>query len=300
MTRTLLRLGGYQPEASVHSRALHHVAARVSERLGAAFAPAVEVDVTARGQRAAELFAMVEDGRLDGCYFASSYLVARVPSLAVFDLPFVATDRARDYAKLDGDFGVRLAADVAARTPFRVLGYWDNGFRHISNGVRPIRRPEDCRGLRIRTLDNTLHQEIFAALGFTPVFIDVKDLARAVAAGVVDAQENPLTNLVNFGLHTTHRHVSLTSHFFGIALFLVNAAWFDALAPELQVGLRAIVAEATTRQRALAAAEDKTCLDVLANAGVAVVGADAIDWPAFRAAVEPIVTREVARLAGGG
>lgn len=299
MARTLLRLGGYQPEASVHSRALHHVAASVSERLSAAFAPVVEVDVTAQGQRAAELFAMVEDGRLDGCYFASSYLASRVPSLAVFDLPFVATDRARDYAKLDGDFGVRLAADVAARTPFRVLGYWDNGFRHISNGVRPIRRPEDCRGLRIRTLDNALHQEIFAALGFTPVFIDVKDLARAVAAGVVDAQENPLTNLVNFGMHTSHRHVSLTAHFFGVALFLVNAAWFDALAGELQAGLRAIVVEASRRQRALAVAEDKRCLDVLANAGVAVVGADAIDWPAFRAAVEPVVTREVARLAGG-
>jgi TRAP-type C4-dicarboxylate transport system substrate-binding protein len=258
----------------------------------------VVIDVTAHGHRAAELFAMVEDGRLDGCYVASSYLLARVPALAVFDLPFVATDRARDYDKLDGAFGMRLAADIAARTPFRVLGYWDNGFRHVSNRLRPIRTPADCHGMTIRTLDNTLHQTVFAALGFTPVFIDVKDLPAAVAAHRVDAQENPLTNLVNFGLHATHRHVSLTAHFFGIALFLVNDHWFAALPDEQRTGLAAAVSEATKRQRQMATAEDARCLEVLAGEGVAVVTAEEIDWPAFRGAVAPIVEREVARLGG--
>ena len=233
MPKYNLRLGGYQPESSVHTRALHHLAGLALERLGGAVEPTIQVNITAQGHRAAELLTMVEDGRLDGCYFASSYLTSRVPSLSVFDLPFVATDRERDYAKLDGEFGMRLAADVAARTGYRVLGYWDNGFRHVSNRLRPIRHPDDCRGIRLRTLDNTLHQEIFAALGFQPVFLDVKDLPDAVVREVVDAQENPLTNLVNFGIHQTHRHVSLTSHFFGVALFLVNGAWFDALEPQI-------------------------------------------------------------------
>jgi TRAP-type transport system periplasmic protein len=298
MARPALRLGGYQPETSVHSRALHHVAALAGETTSGDFAPQVVIDIAAHGHRAAELFAMVEDGRLDGCYFASSYLVARVPALAVFDLPFVATDRGRDYDKLDGAFGARLAADIAARTPFRVLGYWDNGFRHVSNRLRPIRTPADCRGMTIRTLDNTLHQDVFAALGFTPVFIDVKDLPAAVAAGRIDAQENPLTNLVNFGLHASHRHVSLTAHFFGIALFLVNAHWFAALSDHQRSGLAAAVSEATARQRQMAAAEDARCLEVLEHDGVAVVAADEIDWDAFRAAVAPIVAREVSRLGG--
>lgn len=298
MTPPRLRLAGYQPETSVHSRALHHVAALAKEAKSGGFAPEVVIDITAQGYRAAELFAMVEDGRLDGCYAASSYLLARVPALAVFDLPFVATDRSRDYGKLDGTFGTRLAADIAARTPFRVLGYWDNGFRHISNRLRPIRSPADCRGMTIRTLDNTLHQDVFAALGFLPRFIDVKDLPAAVASHRIDAQENPLTNLVNYGLYATHRHVSLTAHFFGIALFLVNAGWFAALPEELRLGLRAAVGEATTRQREMAMAEDARCLELLARNGVAVVQANEIDWPAFQAAVAPIVEREVARLGG--
>lgn len=300
MPKSSLHLGGYQPESSVHTRALHHLAGLAQQRLGGALEPTVNANVTARGHRADDLLAMVEDGRLDGCYFASSYLAKRVPSLAAFDLPFVATDRQRDYAKLDGQFGLHLAADVAMRTGYRVLGYWDNGFRHISNGARPIRHPDDCRGLRLRTLDNTLHQEIFAALGFEPVFLDVKDLPDAVARRTIDAQENPLTNLVNFGLYQTHRHVSLTSHFFGVALFLVNRAWFDALAADVQAGLRAIAAETTAKQREFAMDEDARCLALIEQDGVTVVPAAEIDWPAFRAAVDPIVQREIARLGAGG
>jgi TRAP-type transport system periplasmic protein len=296
---TRLRLGGYQPESSVHSRALHHVAALAGEPQHGAFSPEIVIDVTAQGHRAGELYAMVEDGRLDGCYVASSYLLARVPALAVFDLPFVATDRARDYGKLDGAFGTRLAADIAARTSLRVLGYWDNGFRHISNRLKAIRSPADCRGMTIRTLDNTLHQDVFAALGFVPRFIDVKDLAAAVASHRIDAQENPLTNIVNYGLHVTHRHVSLTSHFFGIALFLVNAHWFAALPEGQRAGLNTAVGAATARQRQMAAAEDTRCLELIARSGVAVVEANEIDWDGFKSAVAPIVEREVARLGGG-
>jgi TRAP-type C4-dicarboxylate transport system substrate-binding protein len=144
---------------------------------------------------------------------------------------------------------------------------------------------------------SALHKEIFAALGFEPVVVDVKDLAPAVAGHTVDAQENPLTNIVNFALHRTHRHVSLTAHFFGVALVLANRAWFDALDGETQAALRAAIAEATARQREFAVAEDARCLAVLRADGVGVVAADSIDIAAFRAKLAPLVTRELDRLA---
>ena len=185
--------------------------------------------IVAAGRKAADLLSMVESGELDGCYFASSYLAARVPALGVFDQPFQAGAREAVFAGLDGDAGAALAEQVAAATAYRVLGWWDNGIRHISNAVRPIRTPADCVGLRLRTLDNAQHQAAFRRLGFQPMFIDVADLSRAVADRTVDAQENPLTNLVNFNLHAHHRHVSLTGHLLGIALLLVNRARYDAL-----------------------------------------------------------------------
>jgi TRAP-type transport system periplasmic protein len=296
-TDRTIRVGGYQGEASVHTQALRAFAEEVERNL-----PGWRVEVTANvadlGHKAADCLPMVADGRLELCYFNSSYLAERVPSLALFDIPFVLTARRDVYRKLDGALGRTLAADVAAATPYRLLDFWDNGFRHLSNRAHPIRAPQDCAGLKLRIVASPLHGQVFAALGFEPLVIDVKDLVAAVINRTVDAQENPLTNLVNFDLHRTHRHVSLTSHFFGVALVLANRAWLDGLDDRTRATLIASVARATSQQRMLAEAEDARCLALLAKDGVAVVPADAIDFAAFRTAVAPIVAREIARLPG--
>jgi TRAP-type transport system periplasmic protein len=242
-------------------------------------------DVTERGARAADLLSMVERGEVEICYFAASYLAGRVPSLGAFDAPFAVLDRARLYADLDGEWGARIAGDIERLTGYKLLGFWDNGLRHISNRLRPIRHPDDCRGLSIRTLDNATYQRVLADVGFTPLVIDVKDLVRAVETGQVDAQENPLTNTVNFGLHRTHKHLSLTSHFHGVALLLANRAWFEGLAPAVQHGVLAAAADATAAQRQWAIEEDAACLERLEAEGVSIVPAEEIDFTAFRAAV---------------
>ena len=177
-----------------------------------------------------------------------------------------------------------------------MLGFWDNGIRHVSNAIRPIRHPRDCAGLSIRTLDNRFHQAIFAALGFAPRFIDVKDLAAAVRSRSIDAQENPLTNIINFGLHETHRHVSLLGQFFGVALLLVNRRALEGWPPRVRDAVVAAAAEATRLQRELAAQEDAQCLSTLNAAGVEVVPAEAIDLPAFKQAVAAVVADTVASL----
>jgi TRAP-type transport system periplasmic protein len=288
MAGTTLRLGGYQAETSILTRSLRHLAAALAVSSGAPWQTEVIRDVTERGSRAADLLSMVEEGTIQICYFASSYLAGRVASLGVFDKPFGVVDRARIYTELDGDLGTRLAGDVARHTGYRVLGYWDNGFRHISNRLRPIRHPDDCRGMRIRTLDNAVYRQALAAMGFSPVTIDVKDLVRAVETHAVDAQENPLTNTVNFGLHRTHKHLSLTSHFWGVALLLANRAWLEALPPAMQSTLLAAADDATTAQRQWAIAEDALCLERLRQEGVAVVPAEDIDLAAFRATVREL------------
>src|SRR6476659_1072454 len=124
-----VRIGGYQAETSILTRAVRHLAASLSRIPGAGFPVEVIRDVTERGARAADLLSMVEAGSVEICYFASSYLAGRVASLGEFDKPFASVDRARIYANLDGAQGTRLADDVARNTGYRVLGYWDNGFR---------------------------------------------------------------------------------------------------------------------------------------------------------------------------
>jgi C4-dicarboxylate-binding protein DctP len=283
-----IRFAGYQPARSVHTRAARRFGEELARRLGARVEFRFVEDVTRHGRAAVELLAMTEGDELDMCYFSSSYLVARVPSLGLFDRPFRLVDRAGAYAVLDGDAGRQLARDVAAATGFQVLAFWDNGFRHISNARHAIVRPSDCRGLRLRTLHNANHQRLFRALGFEPVVIDVKDLAAAVAEHRVDAQENPLTNLLNFDLHRTHRFVTLTGHLFGVAPVLCNRARFAAWPAEVQTAVNEAMAAATSQQRSLAAEEDEICLAELLADGVDVVRADRIDRAAFVAAVANI------------
>ena len=261
----------------MHTRALHVLRERAQGRV------TITDNIAERGHMAADLLTMVASGELDGCYFASSYLAARVPALGVFDLPFQASARDDTFAALDGGLGASIAEQIARATDYRVLGFWDNGIRHISNAVRPIRNPADCAGLRLRTLDNAQHQTAFRRLGFQPMFVDPADLPRAVAEGRVDAQENPLTNMVNFGVHEHHKFVSLTGHLLGIALLLVNRTRFDALPIEIQMALVDATRETTLRQRELAATEDAACLKVLADAGVSVLPPEAINLTAFRA-----------------
>ncbi len=280
---TSIRLCGYEPATSVHTQAMQHVVAAIRRHGGRDIVVDFHENVTVSGQLASDLPTLIESGAIDLGYFSSSYLAGRVPALQQFDRPFPSPDRSVIFADLDGALGEELADAVAAATGFRVLAYWDNGLRHISNARRPIRTQADCVGLRIRTTNNAFHKSVFRALGFEPVWIDVADLAAAVELGVVDAQENPLTNMVNFGLHRHQCHVSLTGHFFGVACVLVNRATFDAWPAEIRRLVTTSIADATALQRQMAASEDARCLAILAASGCKILGPDELDMAAFKA-----------------
>lgn len=284
-----LRLAGYQGDTSILTAALR--------RLGQCLATAgqaneVQADVTATGEKAAALFASLEAGGRHVGYMASGYLSARVPELGVLDLPFSVSDRHAALAALDGAAGALLREAVARATGYEVLAFWDNGFRHISNGVRPLRTPADCRGLVIRTLDNANYRAVLAALGFTPVTTDVKDLVAAVESGAVQAQENPLTNLLGFGLWRHHPHVSLSGHLFGVLLLLCPRRWYESLEPAQREALHSAVVDATALQRRSAAAQNSEALARLRALGLAVLERDEIDLPALRAATSALAATQ--------
>ncbi len=247
---------GYQGEASVHTRALRAFAAALAPD----FEPLITPDITREGYNATDLFSRTESGATQVMHFAASYLAHRVPALELFDLPFRHDSRDALLAALDGPLGDRLKDEIATATGYLCLGFWDNGARHLTNRNRPIRTPADCAGLTIRTMNSALHQATFAALGMTPRYIDVKDYPAAVANGTVDAQENPHTNTLNFGIPAHHPFLTPTGHFQGVSLFLANRAWVDALTPARRTDLLDAAATATTAQRAFATAEDSAAL----------------------------------------
>lgn len=284
MEGQVIRMGGYQRPVSVHNRAAYVLGETLTEKTGGGVSLTLIEDVTKLDRNSLDLFDMVEGNELDMCYFTSSYLVHRVPNLAVFDLPFSIESRAKLYELLDDGLGDEIRADVERRTGFTVLGYWDNGFRHLTNRVRPIRTPADCQGLSIRTMNSFVHQEIFRSLGFQPDFIDMKDFPTAIRTEVVDAQENALTNTVNFAVHETHRFLTMTGHFCSVSLVLANAERYAAWPLDARDAFETAMREATAAQRRFAYEEDERCRPILAAADVELIDADEFDRPAFVAA----------------
>ncbi len=293
MTGMRFSFVGYQPPTSVHTRAAQVFELALKDEIGGDVDFVLENNVADSGLKAAACLSLVETGDRTFCYFASSYLADRFPEIAILDLPFMISDRVRAYQALDGDFGAAMKKIVRANSEYELLGFWDNGFRHLSNCARPIRTPGDCTGLRIRTGDSKLHQETFAALGFEPTFIDVADLAAAVKGGEVDAQDNPLANIFQFGIHQHHRYITLSGHFLGFVTVLCHRQSYEGWGSETQEAVHKAVAQATEVQRGFALAEDDRVLAELEKTDNEVIELSAGERRLFVEAVQPVIDTQL-------
>ena len=284
-------LGGYQGSGSILSASLTSL--EQSLKACELFGPiTTALDVTAQGETAGQLFQSVNLGTRQICYAASGYLTAYASDLAALDLPFTVKNREAALAALDRSAGQWLSDQLGQNSSFKVLGFWDNGFRHISNSVRSLRSPTDMQGLKIRTLDSAIYRESLNALGFTAVTTDVSELKQVLKSGEVQAQENPLTNYNNFKIYENHPYVSLTGHFFGVLLLVCNRQWFDSLSAKQQHAVDAAAARATQQQRTLAAQQDSALLTELAQRGVQIISSSDLDMGAMRSVTAHIIERE--------
>jgi TRAP-type C4-dicarboxylate transport system substrate-binding protein len=291
MNPLTLRFGGYQPPASIHNQAARRFGELLEATLGDRIAFELIGSVLDVGRPSGDLPVMVERGELSFCYMSTVRFTSWAPELQILELPFLVRDRAAVWRALDGELGARLVRRMHERTPFRVLGLWDNGFRHLTNRVRPIHTPADCRGLRIRTQTSALHGEVFRALGFEPIAADIKRFVAEIDADSFDAHDNPLTNIYTFGVHRHHRHLTLTSHFFGASFLIANAREYASWPAEVRNAVDAAAPQAIALQRRLAASEDADVLAKLDPRENDVVRLTAAEHDAFVAAVEPVVAK---------
>ena len=247
---TKIRLGGYGPPETAHSRA----AALLKDALDdQPFDVDLFWNVLDFGYQASDLMSMVESGLLTLCYFSSSYLADRVPGLEIIDLPFLFRDIDHAHNALDGPLGDELTRRTEEHTGYRVLGYWDNGFRHLSNSLHPVRTPDDCHDLRIRLQPNDVHIETFRRLGADPVPCDLADGIAMIQSGAVNAQENPLANIKTYGVHEHQRHITMSAHFYGARGLYMNKDAYDALPSDLQGAVLNAARQAIDFQRTAAA-----------------------------------------------
>ena len=188
------------------------------------------------GYKAEEILWLVESGILTFGYQSSSYLTDRVPELSLVDLPFLFRDNEHARGAMDGALGKRLVQAIESKANFRTLGWYENGFRHISNRVRPIHTPADLKNIAIRVLPSQIQARTFELLGAKPMIMDLTDAIRMIKAGEIDAQENPLTNTVTYGVHKFHRFHTLSNHFYISRPIFLHRPTFDAWPADLKKG----------------------------------------------------------------
>jgi len=296
MSQLVLKFGGYQEPASIHNQAAGRFGELLKKSLGDRIRFELIGSILKIGRGSGELVPMVESGELTFCYMSTVRFSKAAPELQLLELPFVVKDRATVFKALDGELGETARRKIDSGTKCRLLGYWDNGFRYLSNRVHPIRKPEDCRGIRIRTQMSDLHGEVFRALGFEPIKSDIKEFVEQVGGDRFQAQDNPLTNIYNFGVHNHHRYITLTAHFWGSSAFVCNAAQYLGWPKDVQDAVTAAAKEATACQRQLAAVEDSEIMKKLDPAKNEVIDLTDAERGAFRKAVQPVLDKYRERL----
>lgn len=286
-----LRVGGYAPQDATHSNALDTFAETLSRETDGRIAVDVLWNVMDEGRPATDLLDMTEGGELALCYFSTSYLGSRVPALNVLETPFLFDGLDEAHRALDGELGEALTAAVEAETGFRVLGYWDNGFRHMTNRVRPIRTPEDCRGLRVRLQPNALHEAMIEAWGGIPVGVELSEGVAMISDGRVDAQENPLANTVAYGVDRVHRFATMTAHLYGARGVFAHPGTLAALGDDDRRLFHSAARRAIEHQRSIAAEREIALRVRLEEGGMEFVDLSRSERDAFRVAASDVIER---------
>jgi TRAP-type C4-dicarboxylate transport system substrate-binding protein len=189
---------------------------------------------------------------------------------------------------MDGTLGKFLARRIEERMNYRILGYFENGFRQISNRLRPIHTPADLSGMRIRVLPSRIQARTFERVGAIPWQCDLTEAIAAIKAGTIDAQENPFANTVTYGVHKFHKFHTVTNHFYLSRPIFLHRPTFDAWPGRLQDAMQEAVSAAVLAQREWTVEEDRDARAALVNEGCEITELTGDQHAAFVAAMGPI------------
>lgn len=207
------------------------------------------------------------------------------PKLNALSLPYLFRDKEHALKVLDGEIGEELAAELIDKGIIN-LAFWENGWRHMTNNVRPIKSAEDVQGLKIRVQEAPVYISFMNALGATPTPMSLGELYTSLAQKVVDGQENPLAQITQNKFYEVQQFLSLTAHTYDAAVFMVSKEAFDNLPVNLQEIVMEAAKEAAQYQRNLNEELTKGFMETLKSEGMEIE--ENPDLESFRKAVEPV------------
>jgi C4-dicarboxylate-binding protein DctP len=260
---------------------------------------AIEVRLYPAGQLgdAKSLIEQVKKGIIQSCASIPSGMIAGsyYADFNIFDIPYLFSSNAVAWRVLEpkSKFFQDFADSTAKNGGIRPLGYFIEGRRHLTNNVREIRKPEDLKGLKIRTMEVPAHQEMMKAMGAIPTPVSWLELYTALQTGVVNGQENPIGNIVYLKAYEVQKYLTLDGHLTLLNTWVVNEKWYQKLTNTQRAIIREAAEVATLTNRGYSELKDTTGLKELRDKGMKIYSPTAQELAAFKAATQPTVVKYI-------
>lgn len=232
---------------------------------------------------------MLQFGTLDATIPSTSPLVNFIPAFGVFDLPFTVPNEEVADKVLDGSFGDKML-EMVDQQGLVGLAWWENGFRNLTNDVKPVAGMEDVKGLKIRTMENEIHLDAWKALGANPTPMAFTELFTAMQQGTIDGQENPYPTILLSKYPEVQKHISNTNHVYTPFIFLFSKKIWEELSAEQQeiISKAAVEAGKFNRERTREVADES--LETLKKEMTFTEIKDG-EFEKFQEAVKPVIDK---------
>lgn len=210
-----------------------------------------------------------------------------VKSYEIFDLPYLFDDKEHAFKATHGELG-ELLGDQLKDQGLRVLGFWDGGFKHITNSNKPIEKPEDAAGMKIRVSQSPLLISQFSALDAAGVSIDFSELYTALQTNTVDGQENPLSNIVSKKFYEVQDYLTLSGHGYMGYVLTISNDFYDKLPEDLQVAVSEVSEEVTVWQWEQAALDEEEYMKTLNESDIEITELSQEQKQLFKDKMSPV------------
>lgn len=286
----VMRLANATPDDRSLSKALYLFEERLEEETDGSIDVEVYTNSVIGGDR--EVFEGMQLNTIQGASMSTGPIAQFADSFNVFELPFLFANEEEAYEVLDGDVGDRLLDELNEQNVIG-LNYWENGFRMLSNNVREIKTVDDVKGLDIRTLENEWHMELWSELGANPTPMNYGELYIGLEQGTVDAQENPVGNVVNSHFYEVQDHLTVTNHIYNASPFMVSKPFWESLTKEEQAAVQRISDEVQQEQRKMNQQEVEDSFAIVKEKGMKVTELSEEELERFREATSQVRERYI-------
>ena len=244
------------------------------------------------GDQTRELVA-IRQGVIDMAVFSTINISPQVREMNLFSLPFLLGDHEGFDAIINGEVGQELFRALVTRDVVP-LAWGENGFREISNSRRPIRAPEDLRGMKIRFAAGAIFNEIFTALGANPVQMSFADLQPALSTGAVDGQENPINLFLAFRMDTlAQKQLTIWNYVADAGIFVVGKQVLESFSPAdrqlvTDCAKEAALAQIAGSRKGIGIGGDRSSIEEMERRGVTVTVLSDAEKQVFARATRPV------------